>query len=554
MGDYSPSLGEIMGVQNGLRGWRDVCGLGPNYFLSAAVERNLLDYIAAGKPVSTRSKHRLAAGRAAIVNFYGLLDFGQPFNPKTAEAFMPEVEQFLVQLKEQMDIWSDDGVFRDLDMSVSEQRIYHRIAAKCAPVIFNMGFADGVPHSSQVSRLTAGIMSTELAGRPSQILQGAIVGYLHDPKFHPTLDLDRQNLATHPVIASALAYTVLHDETISAELLKYFHGNATKVELFISGIVDALGVNNDSRFVQMMVILPLFIKHTSEMFGTSVADGFKAVMEARIECGATDNAPPKLPDRLLGCLSQISLDTGIRGISRQGWIQIVRKAAIKQNPLTLFHQLLLGKQVLAGDQLERLRTVLAATPSPILRARIHATTLLHHHQEVTNSGRKVAEALVIADPMMLSPHKVAAVYKTAIFERIGSYIRSFDDNIRLLPKAARSTAARWQRAVYLSMLDAADRLNGTTMLQSFKNSHKTSSVAASIADLRSFLLKAETWGTYGEASGTIDNDQVRQALVALESAYVAVVNQYRQATHQGNHDLDKFYPVPVACPILQKGK
>lgn len=539
-GTYSPSRKEIMAIRNALLGWREVDGIGPDYFASPAIERALFSFIASGKKLSRSARLALSRGRARISNFYKLIDAANPlvtFN--AADCFLAETSEFLDQLEEQVNIWKG-GSFANLDMSLREQQIYWKIVAKTAPVLFNMGFNDSIPHSAQVSRLAAS-MASHMGGRRSEILQAAIVGWLHDPKLHPAIDLSHENLATHPVNAAGLAWCVFHSPAVRRLLSSYFNGNETSLNAFVEGAVDALGINNDSRFVQMTVVLPTYVKRVSPMFGANVASQFEGVVAARLESAALGKKPRELPPHLHGVLSQIRLDSGLRGISKCGLIRAYAEAGIEtSDPVAHLNSVLGGTTTLSQQELTHLRVPLLA--EAILRVDVDSATLLHHHQEVIESGRIAAESLVIADPMMLSPHKVASVYKTAFFKRIESFVASFDDNNRLMPKGARVAGIRWQRAVYLSMLVAADRLCGTSRLNEFKLAHAQSSPAKDVDALRALIVKEETWCRFAQVEGTMDtNPDVRTAISALERAYVEVVNQFRKAV-VGGEALDRFYP------------
>lgn len=542
-GTYSPSRNEIMAIRNALFGWRDVGGLGPDYFSEPEVDVALFSFITTGKKVPGSVRLMLSKGRARMVNFFELINPTLPaVAPATAQKYLPEVSLFLKQLSEQAEIWRN-GSFKNLDMSRSEQDLFFRVMAHTAPVLFNMGFADAIPHSGQVSRLTAS-MASNLGGRHSEVLQAAIVGWLHDPKFHPNIDVGKQNLATHPINAAGLAWCVFQDDAIMEMLAAYVNGNTERAKGFVMGAVDALGINNDSRFVQMMVVLPTYTRLVSELYGPSLAEQFKSVIEARLESAAKGVLPRRLPAHLHGALSQIRLDSGLRGVSKHGLARAITEAGIQAgDPGILFDEILDGTTGLTLDELSRLKEGIAR--HALLRADVDSATLLHHHQEVRETGRVAAEALVIADPMMLSPHKVAAVYDTDVLSRIDSYVKSFDDNMRLLPKGATQAGLRWQRAVYLSMLAAAAKLTRRPHVSTFRKGHETTSVTGDINSLRALVLKESTWGRFARAAGKKDeNPDVKRALEALESAYVDVVNQFRRAVYEtgGGESLNKFYP------------
>jgi hypothetical protein len=355
--------------------------------------------------------------------------------------------------------------------------------------------------------------------------------------------LSHENLATHPVNAAGLAWCVFHSPAVKRLLSSYFAGNQSTMTAFIDGAVDALGINNDSRFVQMTVVLPTYIKRVSEFFGPKLASQFEGVVAARLESAALGKKPRELPPHLHGVLSQIRLDSGLRGISKHGLVRAFAEAGIEtSDPIEYVNCLLDGRCTISDKDLLNLRVPLLNYA--VLRVDVDSATLLHHHQEVIESGRIAAEALVIADPMMLSPHKVASVYQIALIKRLEAFVASFDDNNRLMPKGARVAGVRWQRAVYLSMLLAADRLCGTSRLTEFKGGqHSKCTDAKDVDELRAILLKDETWRRFAQAAGTPDtNADIGVAIAALEEAYVDVVNQYRKAVYAGGEALERFYP------------
>lgn len=534
MSQFSPDRGEIRGIQTGLCGWKDVRGLGPNYFVAPAVEELLQSFVYDSLSDINPLVNALAANRACVVNFFDLIAVQGEYNPKPAADFVPEAVKFLQQIKEQVAIWRT-GTFKALDFSVTERSVLAMISVKVSPVLFVMGFADGIPHSSQVARLCASMAQRRLKARPSEVLQAAVVGKLHDPKFEGRIDVGRQNLATHPIVAVALANAVFEDARVKKALVDYFHGNKRQARDFVIGVRDALGVNNDSWFVQMMFVYPQFVKRISEKYGPEVAAGLKAVMEGRLESAAANSRPPALPAYLHGCLAQETLDSGLRGISGVAWQKALSAAGVTGDPQTVFQQLVLAQlDGVTPAQIAAIQQSLRANPDAILTARISATRLLHHHQDVVPSGRVAATALVIADPMLLSPHKIAAVYTCPMIERLLSFCKSFDDNIRLLPVSAREVGKLWQRAVYLSMLRASDSLTGSSRVTEFASSHADSDVATDIADLRKLVTGATTWGRWA-------TEDAASAVVALENAYVAVVNKYREEIQSGA-SMDKFLP------------
>lgn len=547
MSHFRPDPGEILAIRSGLRGWKDVQGLGPDFFPTPEAEQDLLAFIY-GVPASARLIESLNASRAHVVNFFHLLSGDGEFNPAPAASFERETATFLAQFSEQVEIWSS-GTFKLLNFSRAEIDLLARVAVKSNPLLFFMGFPYAIPHSSQVSRLCAN-MAHALQGRSSEVFMAALVGKLHDPKLEPRFDLARDNLATHPVNAAALALTIFKDPEIQTRLVAYFNGNRTQAADFVEGLVDALSINNDSAFVGLQVVLPNFRRRVTEKYGKDVADGFESVILGRLESASSGVEPPPLPDHLHGCLTQEFLDTGLRGFSVYHWSQAVAQAGIEtEDPVAFYHQLMAGNLgSVTQDKIAKLRAALRADANAVLKVMIPATRLLQHHQEVIPAGRVGAAALVIADQMMLAPDKVFAVYKSPVIDRIRSYSKSFDDNVRLLPRESDQIGVLWQRAVYLSMLMASDRLTGQKLLSKFARSHRETSVAEDIADLKALILNPESWGKWATASGdAATSADVKAVLEALELGYIQVVNQYRDDIYDAKK-MEKFLPRPARQP------
>lgn len=543
-GPFSPHLGDMKAINNALHGWRKVGGFGPVYFAPPPVVASLFSCLTAGTPLSSQDKLELARGRARVVNFFNLID-SQALDLKQPDLFRTDVDALLKQLAGEVATWRKS--FKSLDVSPEEAEIFFRVVATSAPVLFNMGFFDAIPHSAQVSRLTAS-MAYDQGARASEVLMSYIVGWLHDPKLHPKQDLEKENLATHPVNASALAFDLTEQPDLRAALLRRFRGNEGKLHAFTTGLVDALGINNDSRFVNMMVILPAFAKRFGVIYGLEVASELKSVFEGRLESASKKLTPPVLPDHLHGALSQMRLDSGLRGVSGTGFRRAMAAAGLgtELDPQALLDSICDGEAgALTAAQLDTLKGSLAATANAILRADINATSMLHHHQEVKLSGRVAAAALVVADPMMLAAHKILPVYKSAVIERLTSYVNSFDDNIRLLPAAARSQGTRWQRAVYLSIVRAADMLTGGKLVDTFKQSSLTTSVCSDVDALRAIILAPASWGAFAQAADKDEkNPEVVRVIDTLKSTYEALVTEYREVVYRCSDvkQLDKFFP------------
>lgn len=121
---------------------------------------------------------------------------------------------------------------------------------------------------------------------------------------------------------------------------------------------------------------------------------------------------------------------------------------------------------------------------------ISGDNLLAHTGEVDNpESNKLANCLMTADNSLLSPHKVlAAPFIPDTVGRIASYVGSMADNMNALTKEEQQVAHAWEKEVYISILNAADELQGEKTSKDYKK--------MSMDAIKDKIKSPETWGEY----------------------------------------------------------
>jgi hypothetical protein len=90
--------------------------------------------------------------------------------------------------------------------------------------------------------------------------------------------------------------------------------------------------------------------------------------------------------------------------------------------------------------------------------------LLAHHDDVDN-GKIAAMALTVADPLLLSPHKIIeSSFEETLGKRVRSFLNSFSANVTFLPQAQKAIGKLWQKELLDSMLKAVSELTGRQVL------------------------------------------------------------------------------------------
>jgi hypothetical protein len=163
--------------------------------------------------------------------------------------------------------------------------------------------------------------------------------------------------------------------------------------------------------------------------------------------------------------------------------------------------------------------------------------MFSHHSEVAPAGRIAALALVNADPLLLSPHKVvAATPRTVPWVNIlTSFGNSFMDNINDLPMQNQIAARPWQRAVLVSVLNTADLLAGRERGVLARQAADRD-ILSEIKNMKQLISDPATWGETAQLKeGDADfATRYTQAFEALEGEYQRMVKQFRQAAFKND--------------------
>ncbi|MBY0449501.1 MAG: hypothetical protein K2X01_02600 [Cyanobacteria bacterium] len=486
----------------------------------------------------------MARAKSRVMNFHALEYGGKfPLSLKTTEAYQGDVAKFQSDLNREM----QDTLYvlrHRFKFSDPALHLFKQFTAQVVPVLFNLGFPDALPHAFQVARLAVA-KAYEKGATEAELLQAAMVGIAHDPKKPKEVKI---NLAAHPIVASAIAHMALNDDTVFMRdhLENFLQGKELTVETFTQGVVEALSVNNDSRFVNKFVIWPGILGQVQKEYGLMVRKALEDEVIKRFNAPSQERGTVRpISDHLEGNLHDIRLDSGLHGIRRGEWDGFVEKNKPAGSTLTgesLFESAIAGSP--SPEELALLQTIQKTrfedADMMVFRAPVRATSLLSHHEEVTSSGRAAARALVEADSLLLSPHKVFLAHfvpSDPVPKRIASFIVSFNDNINDLPFDSQASARPWQRAVYISILRAAGALTQRNLVKEFMGQHGTEPIEQQITTLSNLLIAPDTWnsGTSQYASHVPkpadDNDP---AFLALEKAYLAMTKEFRFAVFQRN--------------------
>jgi hypothetical protein len=526
-GRYTPKEDEMAWIKQGLMGYPAWSSgiMGPNYFPEKKTENALLVLMTDDKPISPEVVENIARSKTRVMNTFALYN-NKPIRP--VSDYLAEAGNFAQQIKEEAN--DIKGVFKSqLRFDDAGIAVLHAFMAKTAPILFNMDFPDAMRHASQVTKLAAFKAAAMGAGR-SELLQAAMVGWLHDPKFRG--DLSRDNLATHPVVASAIADAIFADATFKKRLSTYLKSQqpAKTFKPFATGVVEALSINNDSRFVNQNVIIKRLISTFEDTYGPEIARRLEELATERLDSPSRGETPQPLPQDIIGALRNIRLETGIIGVRKQALVSPEMRfnsdlvAAVIDGKIT--------DPQLVTDLHRKLKD-----NNGFIQCNVDALTMFSHHSEVAPAGRIAALALVNADPLLLSPHKVvAATPRTVPWVNIlTSFGNSFMDNINDLPMQNQIAARPWQRAVLVSVLNTADLLAGRER-GILARQAADRDILSEIKNMKQLISDPATWGETAQLKeGDTDfATRYTQAFEALEGEYQRMVKQFRQAAFKND--------------------
>lgn len=547
---YGPSSTELGSIQQALTGWKGENGavLAPSYMPQAETIDAIQKLLAGGRPVPSSVVTQLATQKLEAMNLNRFL-LGQPLT--TLDAIQPEAEQFFKDLRAKMESLNESALIPANGFNLSAKAVFNKFVAQTAPILFTMGFDDAVDHSGDVAQLSIK-QAIQNGAKGPEVVQSAMVGWLHDPKMHKALSWS--NLATHPVVGSAVAQHVLNQPEVRNAIVNYLSNNALTENpnnplvgpfRFISGITEALTINNDSKWVLENVILAKHPTHplAEKGLGDAVPE-VKPLMLNRFLAPSRGQIPEKLSDEMVDAIDQVSLSTDMRGVSTAAL-----KAALKTDSdevAQAFYQRLVSGNVTDKEQLQDVRKALRAAPEGILNPKVKGSSLLAHHSEVKDAPL-AALALAISDPLLLSPHKiVAAGFQKTPLERIVSFTNSIQDNISFLPLQAQAEGKQWLLEVYTSMLKAADSLTGNQTLLRYYDSQDAFAVSpldTKVAALKTLVEDEKSWqkrefmaGNGSASSVTLDYGGIAAAeptnKLMMERLFTALKTNYEAAARQ----------------------
>jgi hypothetical protein len=455
---YGPSALERSSILTALQGTNTKV-FGPNYLPSLELVNGLSERLqpTQTEPLQSAFLNELAQKKQEAINLHHFL-LNKPL--ASFETTLAEAQTFDAEVKNRVNRILNESLTPQAGFSPEMRQAFTRFVALTAPVIFTMGFADGVDHAGDVSQLALTIAKKQGANTTEQ-LQAAMVGWLHDPKLKG--DISWSNLATHPVVASAISDWVFQDNTFKSVLNAGITSQNLTPETFQQGVREALAINNDSAFVMNNVILANTFKHPLGEPGLAEqVPVTREWMHKRFKAPSKNESLPVLPREVETELEQqgVSLSTDLRTITRQALSQIIGSPEVA----TIFYQQLVTGQITDETKLAQVREQLKGTPNGITSPKASATSLLAHHEDVEN-GKVAAMALTVADPLLLSPHKIIeSSFEETLGKRVRSFLNSFAANVTFLPQAQKAIGKLWQKELLDSMLKAVGELTGRQVL------------------------------------------------------------------------------------------
>jgi hypothetical protein len=528
-----PPAEEMQGIIDSLGGWKNQPTMvGPTYFATPDVAAALKTSLAEQSPVPQDAVDRIALHKARVQNIHNLL-LGKP--PVSPADLQKDASDFIDELQTRVRKLNHDLKQKQSKLSEPGLALFNRFAAETAPIQHAMGFPDAVAHAADVAQLTCLLAIKQGATEP-EALQALMVGWLHDPKLPGTVSWS--NLATHPVIASSIAKHILGQPEFKDALTNYlntFQGSQN-ADQFTNGVVEALSINNDSKWVLDNVILHKFpYSPLSEPGIADVPDDQDKVVSKAIEALFTNRflAPSEgkplqdLPPNLLNQVNRTALSTDLRGIDYRALPDAVKRTVTPESLDTL----LAGNPNDQGRWAQTQQLLRDHLPNIVINPKVKGGTLASHHAEV-EQARLAALGLAKADPPLLSPHKIMAQTKgdTAL-ERLASFVDSFENNIRFLPQDAKPDGEAWKNEVFRAILESADTLTGNRQLASQEVQEHLNDAQF----LKQQVLAAKTWQgrtsqetnvDYGAAVPSTDpSSDFGTLLSSLKKHYEAAVDE-----------------------------
>ncbi len=536
---------DIKGIQDSLTGWHGNPNiLGVEYLppANAPVIQGLHRLISNPDSISSQNLlegviKELAEYRTNAYNLQSLILGEKAGTLHPSADSMAEARVFISQLQIKMAVLHNALSQPQYHISPAGIKLFDYFVARTAPTLFIMGYGDAVDHCSDVSRLALQ-EAYHLGDTGPKALQAALVGWIHDPKLRS--DLSFSNLATHPLVASAVANAVFNEPEMRALVSHYLAESKVKGLEMGQNIAQALSINNDSEWVNRNVILgdpdkPIRLPYAPlaqaepgilgflHQPANEASPVYRSVLN-RLFAIKDGVDPDKIEDIPSGTARQIattSLSTGLRGIDLR---QLPKSLAVSRSHV---EKVIQGKGT--AEEAAELRSALAGNPKAIVDPRVNGLSLMSNALEVPEGGRNAALALDIADQKLLSYHKLVSSGQgeTAMI-RLASYLGSMRDNINNLPQQAHANGKIWLRDVFKSILVAASRLTHQPNLISALDSSKP--LEQQIDDLEATLKRPSIWQMPGGIDyGALRPDQkgdpnITRLIDALKAAYDEAAN------------------------------
>jgi hypothetical protein len=512
---YGPTTSQLTPLEEGLKGFPNNLQMqGPRYFASPHLEQAMLDFIS-GNVSAGNIAQEMAEMKTSAMNTLALWK-NKPLH--TSNDYLSDAQDFLKILQTETQdiqaIFKGKFGFKELEI-----KILNAFIAKTAPILFSMGFPDAAAHSAQVCKLSVYKAYAISGGHISrlELLKEACVGLIHDPKLSPAVFSFKEytNLATHPIVASVIAQNVCQDPAFNALLHQY---PGTKVASYINGVVNALPINNDSKFVcDGSIIAPI-----KAQLKPDIAEQFQKEALARFEAPSKGVKPKPFSRKVVAALNGITMGTGLVGIRTQG---------LTSDEIQTLQKIIEGR-ITDTDTLSGLSQKLHEQKA-FHETQVDALTLFCHHDEVQRSAKMAALALINSDPLLLTAHKILASGPESFLGNIASYTKSFGDNINYLPQKTRHFAYTWSRAMLVALANASDSLAGRLPGSTAEAIQKSSpSLESEIEALKQTIVAPETWPSV--ANSTKDQAVYNQGSQTVESAYLRIKGMFRDAAFHGD--------------------
>lgn len=482
---------EINNIKNGLRGWpKDENILAINYFPSESEADALYKLLHKNKTIDEDNLNLLISTKTRTSNFHNFI-IGDPLN--NFDFYKKETKNFIVEL--QAEISELINILEKICFTPEEIELFLLFVSKTSALLFNMGFTDAITHAAQVTQKCI-VESFKRNSFNYEILQSAMVGWIHDPKV--PIRYSWSNLATHPIIACSIANIVLKEKEIYKKLDHYLHKQCSiNTNNFIEGVSEALAINNDSEYVFKNAILyrPEWVPSPIEPAGVvdqlnslstedlktiginNLSDNLVSIFENEaidwFENAAQDKKVTKFSKDIETTLKEIKLETGIKGIYKSIFNHSLSLVSSEYNINTetdFFNELIDGK-ITDTTLITQLRKTIydfnQKNEKVFISPTVQGNSLFCSHLEVKHA-KTAALSLEISDPLLLSPHKLLAEgLKGTALEQIIEFMNSFEKNIKYLPNNALAGGKIWQRDLYYSILNSADELSNKNRVNEF---------------------------------------------------------------------------------------